>query len=137
MKVVIDTNVFVAALSTFSQHHLVVEALVDELFELVISHDMLLEYEEKLLEKYNPSTVYYFLKLLEKSVNVHFIHVFYQWLVFHKDPDDNKFADAAFAAGVDHLVSDDRGFRVLKTLEFPRISLLTLAEFRKVLFPEV
>ncbi|MCC6725229.1 MAG: putative toxin-antitoxin system toxin component, PIN family [Saprospiraceae bacterium] len=133
MKVVLDTNIFVAGLSTFSNQHWVVEAFMEERFDLVVSHDILLEYEEKLLEKYNPSTVYYFLKLIEKSVNVQYVHVYFHWKLLNKDADDNKFADAAFASSADYLVSEDAGFRVLKRLDFPKITVLKLNEFKDLL----
>lgn len=132
MKVVIDTNIFISALSRFSKDHWVVEAMVDEKFDLIVSNDIFLEYEEKLLERYNPSTVYFFLKILEKSPNVHFTNVFYQWRLLN-DPDDNKFADAAFASGAEHIISEDKGFRRLRELDFPKISVLTLEGFHDLL----
>lgn len=45
------------------------------------------------------------------------------------DPDDNKFADCAFAAGADYLVSEDSHFNVLRSMPFPLLNLVTLDEF--------
>ncbi len=134
MKVVSDTNIFISALSRFSDDHWVVEGLLDEKFDLAISTEIFLEYEEKLLERYNPTTVHFFMKILEKSPNVHFVNVFFQWRLL-SDADDNKFVDAAFSSGAEHVVSEDRGFRQLKKVEFPTISVLSLKAFRALLFP--
>jgi predicted nucleic acid-binding protein len=102
----------------------------------VISTEIFLEYEEKLLERYNPTTVHFFMKILEKSPNVHFVNVFFQWRLL-SDADDNKFVDAAFSSGAEHVVSEDRGFRQLKKVEFPTISVLSLKAFRALLFPDL
>jgi uncharacterized protein len=47
--------------------------------------------------------------------------------------DGNKFMDCAFAANAHFLVSDDRSFRVLKNLSFPKVEVMTLEEFAKML----
>ena len=47
--------------------------------------------------------------------------------------DDNKFVDCAIAANADYLVTNDRDFSVLKKVEFPKIILIKIDEFIKVL----
>ncbi len=49
------------------------------------------------------------------------------------DPDDNKFVDCTFAAGCDYLVTNDRDFEALKKLDFPKINIVSLDEFRAIL----
>jgi len=46
------------------------------------------------------------------------------------DPDDDKFADVAFASGADYLISNNNHFNVLKKREHPKIHVLRLDEFR-------
>jgi len=53
MKVVIDTNVLVAALSSKSIHHWLIQALLNEQFQLFVTDEILLEYEEILKSKYS------------------------------------------------------------------------------------
>jgi putative PIN family toxin of toxin-antitoxin system len=134
MKVVIDTNIFISALSRFSNDHWVVEGLLDEKFDLAISSEIFLEYEEKLLERYNPTTVHFFMKLLEKSPNVHFVNVFFQWQLLN-DSDHNKFVDAAFSSGVAHIVSEDRGFQQLQKWNFPPFQCSHSKRFALCFFP--
>ncbi|WP_366145465.1 PIN domain-containing protein [Methylovulum sp.] len=45
------------------------------------------------------------------------------------DKDDNKFVDCAVAGNADFLVSNDRHFNVLKTIEFPKLQVFTIFEF--------
>lgn len=54
MLFVIDTNVFVSALSSRSKFHWIIEDLMEEKFEIAVSTAILLEYEEILKQKYNP-----------------------------------------------------------------------------------
>ena len=47
----------------------------------------------------------------------------------------NKFADLAIAANADYLVTNDKDFNSLKTLEFPKLSIVNIEEFRKIVLP--
>jgi len=49
------------------------------------------------------------------------------------DVDDNKFIDCAFAGNVNFLVSNDKHFNILKTTQFPKIPLLSISEFLKLI----
>ena len=48
------------------------------------------------------------------------------------DADDNKFVYCAIASGADFIISEDRAFRILKKIPFPKVSCLTIAEFAKL-----
>ena len=50
-----------------------------------------------------------------------------------EDPDDNKFVDCAFASNADYLVSDDKHFGLLRKMPFPRINLVSMSDFLKVI----
>ncbi len=134
MKCVIDTHVWISALSNRSPFHWVIEALIDERFELHVSHDILLEYEEKLKEKYSLTVAENFLRALRELPNVFQTEVFFQWhLLDETDVDDNKFVDAAFASNVLYLVSDDKHYKPLDHVVFPKIQRIRLAEFQTIL----
>ncbi len=55
--------------------------------------------------------------------------VYFDFALIHVDPSDNKFVDCAIAANADCLVSNDGHFQVLKHLDFPKVTVLRLAEF--------
>ncbi len=92
IKVVIDTNVLVSALSRKSQYHWLIENILEEKFNLFITNDILLEYEEILNEKYSVSVAKNFITALKELPNVYFTHIYFQWNLL-KDEDDNKFVD--------------------------------------------
>lgn len=73
------------------------------------------------------------LQILENAPNVELITRYYKWNLILADPDDNKFVDCAVASNAAYLVSNDKHFRVLKEIDFPKVRLLTVDEFREEL----
>ena len=133
MRVVIDTNVFVSSLSSKSKFHWVIKLLIEGQFQLCVSAEIFLEYEEKLKEKYSQGVANSFLNSLKELPNVVYIESFYHWNLIQKDPDDNKFADCSVASNAHYLVSNDRHFAVLKQNQFPPINIITLEEFETII----
>ena len=54
MRVVLDTNALLVAVSTRSKHHWVYRALLEERFELAVTDCILNEYEEKIGQHWHP-----------------------------------------------------------------------------------
>ena len=132
MKVVLDTNVLVSALSSRSMYHWLILELFNKKFEVFITTEILLEYEEILGRKYSITTANNFIAALQLLQTVHFTHIYFRWQLLH-DADDNKFADCAIAANADYLVTNDKDFNILKQIEFPKISVVTIQEFEKII----
>lgn len=130
MKVVIDTNVLVSSLSRKSMYHWLIQHLLAGTYDLFITDEIMLEYEEVLTQKYNLSVAYNFLTALRELPNVHFAHIYFRWSLL-SDEDDNKFLDCAVAANVDYIITHDRGFNVLKRVSFPKVNIITIPEFEK------
>ncbi|MDZ7900914.1 MAG: putative toxin-antitoxin system toxin component, PIN family [Arcicella sp.] len=107
MKLVIDTNILVASLSSKSKYHWIVQALREGKFNLGVTEEIYLEYEEVLKQKYSIIVADSFLNSLKELSNVVQTDIFYQWLLIVSDPDDDKFADCAIAGNVDFLVTND------------------------------
>ena len=129
MRVVFDTNILVASLSSNSKNYWIIEALLDKKIELCLTNDILLEYEEVLKIKYSALVADAFLASLKDLSNVYEIQVHFQWSIIQTDSDDNKFVDCAIAGNVDFLISNDKHFSILKTIDFPKLNLLRLEEF--------
>lgn len=128
MKVVIDTNVLVSALSSRSVYHWLVNELFDEKFDVYITDEILLEYHEILERKYSAATANNFIAALQLTQTVHFTHIYFRWQLL-ADADDNKFADCAIAANADYLITNDKGFNILKQVNFPKIPVITMEKF--------
>ena len=73
------------------------------------------------------------LQLIENAPNVEWITKYYKWNLIDADPDDNKFVDCAVACDAKYLVSDDKHFRVLKQVEFPKVEVISAEEFNNQL----
>jgi putative PIN family toxin of toxin-antitoxin system len=132
LKMVIDTNVLVSALSSKSKYHWLIDLLLEEKFDLYITDEILFEYEEILKAKYSESVAMNFLTALKELPNVHFAHVYFRWNLI-VDPDDNKFADCYIAAGANYLLSHDAHFSVLKQITFPKVNVMKLDEFQSAI----
>ena len=133
MRVVIDTNCLIAAIPRFGAHYWLYSAFVDRDFEWIVSQEILTEYEEKLGDFYSPSLAQNVLKLLAVAPHVIHVEASFKWLLIKNDPDDDKFADIAFAAGADYLVTNDGDFDILKEREYPKISVVRLEMFKQIL----
>ena len=132
MRLVIDTNILVASLSSKSKYHWIIQALREGKFELCVTEEIYLEYEEILKQKYNVVVANAFLNSLKELSNVIQTDIFYKWLLIQSDPDDDKFVDCAVAGNVDFLVTNDRHYNVLKTIGFPPINVISLEKFEEI-----
>lgn len=133
MTVVIDCNILVVCLTSKSPYHSIYRALIAGKFDLLVSIDILLEYEEIIQAKYGIATANAFISLLEELDNVHLITPYYKWLLIDADPDDNKYCDCAIAGKAMYIVSEDRHFDALKKISFPKLSAIGIDEFLKLI----
>jgi len=132
MRAVIDTNCLLASIPPQSSHYWLYLAFREERFDWLISNEIISEYEEKLAEIYSENTANIVLKILSVAPNVIFSEPYFKWNLVEKDPDDNKFADLAIAGNVDFLVTNDKHFNDLKKLEFPKLNIVRLEEFKTI-----
>ena len=91
--------------------------------------EILDEYAEIFESKYNFDAAELILDILIESPNVVFIKEYFFWELIKVDPDDNKFVDCALMANADFIITEDNHFSVLKSIPFPKISVLSLTEF--------
>ena len=133
MKVVLDTNVVLRAVSRKSRFSVLFDELLDQSYKLSISTEILLEYEEKIQFFYGEETAQDFLNFLVVLPNVEKIEPFFELRLIEADLDDNKFVDCAFASNAHYVVTDDKHFNILRTIDFPRIPVISADEFRDLL----
>ena len=133
MKVVLDTNVVLRAVPRKSRFTVLFDELLDQSYTLSISTEILLEYEEKIQSFYGEETAQGFLNFLVMLPNVEKVEPFFQVRLIESDVDDNKFVDCAFASNAHYVVTDDKHFNILKTIDFPKIPVISAEEFRDFL----
>ena len=133
LSVVLDTNVLLVSVPPRSPYYPIFSALLAGSYDLVVSNEILTEYEEQIAARYDNQTVGYLLGVLGALPNVRRVTPFFRWQLIINDPDDDKFVDAAIAANADLLVTNDRHFDVLKTVDFPKVTTATAQSFRELL----
>jgi uncharacterized protein len=133
MKVVIDTNVLVSAISPFSPYHVIFKALQDEKFTLLISTEIYLEYLEVIQMKSRKENLEYLEGIILQGDNVELSEPTFRWNLIKADEDDNKFVDSAIAGNADCIVTDDKHLNVLNAIPFPRVLVVNAGDFIKML----
>jgi putative PIN family toxin of toxin-antitoxin system len=133
LKIVLDTNALLRMISRRSSFANVLEKLYDGDYELWVSNDILLEYDEKISEIFSGETAELLLGALALLQNVKKVDIHYHMFLISADNDDNKFSDCAFAGNVHYLVTNDKHFNILSTISFPSINVITLEKFSELI----
>jgi len=130
LNIVLDTNVLLVSISEFSKYHWIYRYLIEKRYNLYITNEILTEYEEIIGKKLSPDTANTVIRTLMELDNVFPSIIYFKFNLIAADPDDNKFVDCAFGSNCDFLVTNDKHFNVIKSLEFPQINVITLEEFK-------
>lgn len=136
MRIVLDTNVLLVSLSDRSPHHWVFQGLIQGKFDLCVTTDILLEYAEIIELHMGMEARESVQGTLDNLPNLHLVTSYFRFDLIKKDRDDNKFVDCAIAANADFIISEDKDFNVLRKVEFPKVEVLSLERFEKVLKKE-
>lgn len=133
MVIVLDCNILVMSLTSRSPYHGIFQSMVKGEFDLAINEEILLEYEEIIQIKYGTRTADSLIALLKELPNVRFTNTYYKWNLIDADPEDNKYVDCAISSGASFLVTEDKHFSVLASIPFPKLSVLSIDGFMKLL----
>ena len=133
MTVVLDTNMLLVSLPSRSPFHVIYRAIIDRRLSICVTNETLSEYEEQISSRIGIHRSEVQLRELLNLPNVLLIDVYYNWQLIEADKDDNKFVDCAIAGGADYLVTNDRHYDILKTIDFPKIAVIKAEEFVKLL----
>ena len=133
LKIVLDTNVLLRSISRRSVYAIIMDKLYENAFELYITNDILLEYEEKISDIFSKETAELIIGAFSILPNVRKIDTYFRLNLITADADDNKFSDCAFAGNVHFLITDDKHFNVLKSISFPALNVISPEEFKELL----
>ena len=133
MKVVLDTNVLLVSISRRSVYHPIFEAFELKRYDLLVTTDILAEYEEVIAEEMGENAASAVLDGFHLVPNIVFVTKYFNWHLITADPDDDKFVDCAVAGNADFIVSDDRHFRILAKIPFPKVRLISADDFMEIL----
>ena len=133
MKIVMDTNILFISIPKKSKYRIIFDCFLSKEFTLVISNDILSEYAEIIAKKTNLIVATNILEMLLSAENVKKQEVYFKWQLIEIDKDDNKFVDCSIAGNADYLITNDKHFDVLKSVEFPLVTILNIDEFLDLL----
>ncbi len=115
LRVVFDTNIFIAAFLRPGLSEELVDRLIDREFDLFSSPDLINELVETLREK--PILTRYsqqdFINTVKRTVRL--VYPTEKVLVIKRDPDDNRVLECALAAKAKLIVTLDKDLLDLKT----------------------
>lgn len=131
-QVVLDTNCLLQIVSQRSENYFIWEIFLQGGYDLCVTNEIMEEYEEILCQKANRQIATMILEIIRLAPNTQKLDASYHWHLISADPDDNKFVDCAVVANADFIVSEDKHFRVLKSVPYPRVNVIRLEEFKRL-----
>src|SRR5690606_41371218 len=132
LKVVLDTNVILRTISRKSEFSVTLDKLYQGKFEIWVTNDIIFEYEEKISSIFSKETAELILGVFVLLPNVKRDEIHYNLGLIDTDGEDSKFVDCAFAGNVHYLVTSDKHFHEVKTVELPSLIVFTMQEFIKL-----
>lgn len=134
MKIVLDTNCLLLILSKKNSFYSVYQKIQNGEIQLIISNDIIDEYEEILEKIFSFEVADFVLKaILNHPKTIKIERIFYNWNLISIDKDDNKFVDAYLTRSANFLVTNDKHFDVLKSIDFPNVNVINLIEFTEII----
>ena len=132
MKIVLDTNCLLLILSKKGSYYSIFKQIKLGNIRLIVSTEIINEYEEILEKIFSHEVAENVVKaILNHSKTILIDKIYYNWNLISVDHDDNKFVDAYIAGGAEFLVSNDKHFEILHSINFPPFSLINLIDFKK------
>ena len=128
--VVVDTNCLLRMIPVRSKYRPSWDAFLNEKYIMCVSNDIISEYFEILSQKVSRQFAENIVQAILKNNNVKRFDPYYHFNLVTADPDDNKFVDCAVIANADFLVSEDSHFKILESIQFPKVNVITLEQFQ-------
>lgn len=130
-RIILDTNCLIVSVPKHTKFRWIYDKILNGELELVVTTEILLEYEEKLSEFYSPEYAELITKVLINLPNIIKINpISFNWLLINNDKDDNKFVDAYVASNATIIITNDRHFRILKKIKFPPVTFCKITDFK-------
>lgn len=100
---------------------------------LCVNTEILDEYEEILAQKTNSEVASNVVEAIARLHTTVYQEIYVHFGLIHDDEDDNKFVDCAVSASAAYIVTNDKHYNVLKDLPWPKIAVVNIQEFLRLL----
>lgn len=131
-NIVLDTNCLLQIIARQSKNYFLWEGFLNGDYSLYYTTEILEEYEEILSIKANSIIASMVIEIIKQAPNSFPVDAHFHWNLITHDPDDNKFVDCAIVANADFIVSEDRHFKELESVNFPKVIVVRLKEFARM-----
>lgn len=131
-NIVLDTNCLLQIIARQSKNYFLWERFLNGDYSLYYTTEILEEYEEILSIKANSIIASMVIEIIKQAPNSFPVDAHFHWNLITHDPDDNKFVDCAIVANADFIVSEDRHFKELESVNFPKVIVVRLKEFARM-----
>ena len=132
-RIVLDTNCLLMSIPSKSPYHNVFMSFLRGEYILWITNEILLEYEEIISSKTNAKVAANIINAILSRDNIIFINPVYRFRLIESDPDDNKFVDCAIHSNAKYIVTQDKHFDILKSIDFPKLEVIDIDTFQRIL----
>ena len=132
-RIVLDTNCLLVSVQEYSNFFWLWQAFHDKKFALYYTNEILNEYQEILSHYYSSALAKYVIGAILNASHAEPIVIYYKWQLIAADPDDNKFVDCAISANADHIVTNDKHFNILKSIDFPKVNVVDIDAFKRII----
>ena len=129
MRVVLDTNCLIMAISARNEYYQVWQDFLDGKYVLCITNEIIEEYSEVIAHNISPLLSEFVISTIINRKNVVMKSPSYAFHLIKADEDDNKFVDCAIVANAKYIVSNDRHFDVLREIPFPKVDVIKINQF--------
>lgn len=128
-RIVLDTNCLLQALPGRSPYHKIWTEVLAGRICLCVNTEILNEYEEILTEKTNSEIAHNVVEAIARLHTTIYQEVYIHFGLIKEDVDDNKFVDCAVAADAEYIVTNDSHFNILKQINWPKLSIISIKDF--------
>jgi len=129
LRLILDTNIFLVSLAPNFKYHWIYQSLLRNKYDLVLSNEILTEYQEQITIRYGLEHSDASLDFLLLLPNIILKNPSFLWQLVEADKDDNKFIDTYIVWQCDYIISNDKHIHQIKTSKFPQIAVLRYDEF--------
>ena len=130
---VLDTNCLLQALPSSSPFHKIWTEVLEGHICLCVNTDILEEYEEVLALKTTPEIARNIVDAIAHLSTTIFQNTYVHFELLPADSDDNKFVDCAVASDAEYIVTNDKHFNPLKTIPWPKVEIIKIVDFIKLI----
>lgn len=132
-KIVLDTNCLISSLPKKGKYYQVWQNFFANNYILCYTNEILTEYEEILTQKLGQVIAQNIIKAIIARPNTLKLDPHFQFQLITQDVDDNKFVDCAIVANAQYIVTEDKHYNVLETIDFPKVDVIDLDTFLSIL----